>query len=172
VLAGTLALDGAGHDTLTKCRVLGTLNTSGDTVHALSYDIDAGATLTKDAATLWQVADGGMVRMGGKELPVIDNLGTTTYWGSGSFAGFGMSASGGDTARFEPAKKYTFLTKPIIRGSGLTRNFWVSHTATQRDTIDLPARDTLKNFYIRDQVFLDTCDCKRADTCLSGGGNY
>jgi hypothetical protein len=172
VLAGTLALGGTGTDTLTKCRVLGTINTSGDTVHALSYDIDAGATLTKDTASLWQVADGGIVRMGGKEFPYLNNLGTTTFWGNGSFAGFGMATTGGDSARFEPAKKYTFLAKPIIRGSGLTRNAWVSHTATQRDTIDFPAKDTLKNFYIRDQIFLDTCYCKRADTCLSGGGGY
>jgi hypothetical protein len=129
--------------------VLETLNTSGDTVHALSYDIDAGATLTKDTASLWQVADGGTVRMGGKGLPVVRALGNVTWYDGGTIAELRPPAAGGDTVRFEAAKKFTFT---VLDSAYWNRNTYLSTSGGVQDTLGIPDDVTLNGIKAKDQV--------------------
>lgn len=181
--ADSLACTGSGTvslaDNLT-CGALrvssGVLNISGDSVYCARYaGVATGAALTTDASSRLRLGDGGRLDMGGKNWPPTWFAGSARIYDGGTFANIYMAGSG-DSLMFEPAKRYTFTAfdRDNVKGSNGTtgKNYWVSQTPTQRDTIDLPSNVTLVNFYIRDQVFLDTVTCRRADSCYSGGGGY
>ena len=181
--ADSLACTGSGTvslaDNLT-CGALrvssGTLNISGDSVYCARYaGVATGAALTTDASSRLRLGDGARLDMGGKNWPPTWFAGSARIYDGGTFANLYMAGSG-DSLMFEPAKRYTFTAfdRDNVKGSNGTtgKNYWVSQTPTQRDTIDLPSNVTLVNFYIRDQVFLDTVTCRRADSCYSGGGGY
>jgi hypothetical protein len=114
--------------------------------------------------------DGARLAFPSDTAPTIQLFGSAFLDSGFTMQGLRMPTAGGDTVRWQVAKRFNILTKPTLRGTA--RNFWLSSSANSRDTIDLPARDTLHNFYIRDQVFLDSVRCARSDTCTSGGGNY
>jgi hypothetical protein len=150
----------------------GTLNMSADSLHADSLlKIASGATLTIDAGSKMSLGRGSLY-MGTKTLPITYPKGRMAVFDGGTFTGFVMRSAGGDSVLFQPNKTYAFSTKPALAGAAGAKNAWVSQTPTLRDTIDLPNNDTLLNFYIRDQVFIDTVSCRRSNNCVSGGGNY
>jgi len=172
---GSVALGGAGTDSIGNCDVAGTLNTAGDTV-VFTGDVTlaSGSTITNDAASKWTCTkDGVALAINGKSIPLVQLLGsarfTSTAATGGTLAGLTMPSAGGDTVIWQHSKRWTISAKPTLRGTA--RNYWLSSAAGSRDTIDLPANDTLHNFYIKGQYFLDTVTCRRADTCLSGGYN-
>ena len=122
------------------------------------------------------MGDGGKLYMGGKSWPLTWAAGKLGLYDGGTLADFRMAGGGGDTVSFEPAKRYTFTAfdSDNIKGSNGTtgKNYWRASTVGTRDTIDLPGKDTLENFWLQGQVFLDTVRCARGDSCISGGYNH
>ena len=173
---GTFAItDHSGADTIARgMAVTGTLNTDVDTVY-VGGDITLATGSTISATTgKWLCGkDGVNLAINGKSIPLVQLIGTANFTSSaatgGTLAGLTMPAAGGDTVKWQHSKRWTISAKPTLRGTA--RNYWLSSAAGSRDTIDLPAKDTLHNFYIKGQYFMDTVTCKRADTCLSGGYN-
>lgn len=137
------------------------------------YNKTTGVGVSITQTSTIDTAKGGTITTNGITQPKIVMAGTAVaYNGGGTLTDLVMSPAGGDTVIWQTLKKVSFSTQPTLDGIAGARNHWVCSNAAGRDTIDLPAKDTLKYFYIRNQYFVDTVLCRRSDSCFSGGGNY
>lgn len=157
---------------------------SPDSVY-MSADLNVTRNFYRDALGTITKRTAGQINMTGSSAtmtmsaltfgPIFYNPSTNgklSMLGGATVDSLTMRSAGGDTIQFETLKKWTFSKKLNVRGAAGSRNHFVCSNVNGKDTIDLVAKDTLRNFYIRNQYFVDTVYCKRSDSCFSGGGNF
>jgi hypothetical protein len=99
--------------------------------------------------------------------------GLTRAFDGGVITSLYMGTDGGDSLVMEPAKRYTFSERGSLRGTGYTRNAFVSATPFERCTVVTTyGKDTVSSFYSRDVVYPNGRRLARQDSSLSGGGGY
>ena len=179
VANGTLAITNhATPDSITGGAYFngGVANFSGDSINFLGdITMNLPGVITGDAGTLLRTYKNWTnINLNGDSIPVpLQLMSNANFLSSaatgGIFHNFYMPTAGGDTAKFQAAKRWFFKLKPIWRGT--LRNYVMSLILGQRDTLTVAGKDTLHNLWVQGNFFTDTNYCKRSDSCYSGGWN-
>ena len=157
------------------------IDTACTTTVAGDVSIASTAMLTNSAKSKINLTkNGAVLALNGNSVPKLVHTAagkmslTSSAATGGTLAGYQMAAAGLDTASFQPLKRWTISGGGHAGWNGPNathRNYWLSATLGQRDTVDIAARDTLSNMYLQGQFMLDTILLRRAEGNLSGGYN-